>query len=66
MQNESVKKLPVHPTLKAMEIGEVKSWPLIQTNAVRSSAQTLGLMYNKKWKTHVNRENNTIEATRVS
>jgi len=65
MQNEEVKKLPVHPTLRAMEVGEVRSWPLLQTNAVRSRAQTLGLMYNKKWSTHVNRETGTIDVTRV-
>lgn len=66
MQNEELKKLPVCPVLRAMEIGEVKSWPLLQTNAVRSSAQTLGLMLNKKWVTHVNHESGTIDVTRIS
>lgn len=66
MQKEMTKKLPVHPTLKAMAVGEKKAWPLIQVNAVRSSAQTLGLMFNKKWVTHVNRDEGVIEATRVS
>nr|DAM90820.1 MAG TPA: hypothetical protein [Caudoviricetes sp.] len=65
MEKETAKILPIQPTLKAMEIGEMVAFSLTQLNGVRSSAVTIGTMYNKKFKTHVNRVGNVLEVTRI-
>ncbi|WP_418810724.1 hypothetical protein [Paraprevotella xylaniphila] len=48
-----------------MEIGEMVAFSLTQLNGVRSSAVTIGTMYNKKFKTHVNRVGEVLEVTRI-
>ena len=58
-------KLPIHPTLRAMDVGDVVKFSLTQLAGVRSSAVTIGTMYDKKFSTHVNRIDNVLEVTRV-
>lgn len=65
MEKKTVEKLPIHPTLKAMNVGDVVSFPLKQLNGVRSSAVTIGTMHNKKFATHVNRVDMVLEVTRT-
>ena len=65
MEKETAKILPIQPTLKAMEIGEMVAFSLTQLNEVRSTAVTIGTMYNKKIKTHLNRAGNVINVTRI-
>lgn len=56
----------INPVLRTMDVGQTESWPLIQLNAVRSSAVTIGTQFEKKYSTHVNRENGTVEVTRIA
>lgn len=56
----------INPVLRTMNVGQTESWPLIQLNAVRASAVALGTQFNKKYTTHVNRENGTVEVTRIA
>lgn len=65
MEKEIVEKLPIQPTLKAMDVGATKTFSLTQLNGVRSSAVTIGTMYGKKFTTHVNRDKNVLEVTRL-
>lgn len=65
MEKKEAEKLPIHPTLRAMNVGDVVMFSLTQLNGVRSSAVTIGTMLNKKFKTHVNRTDNVLEVTRI-
>jgi hypothetical protein len=65
MKKEMTEKLPIHPTLRAMDVGDVVKFSLTQLAGVRSSAVTIGTMYDKKFSTHVNRIDNVLEVTRV-
>ncbi len=65
MEKKIEEKLPIHPTLKAMNVGDVVAFSLTQLNGVRSSAVTIGTMYNKKFTTHVNRIDKVLEVTRL-
>ena len=65
MEKKEAEQLPIHPTLRAMNVGDVVMFSLTQLNGVRSSAVTIGTMLNKKFKTHVNRTDNVLEVTRI-
>lgn len=65
MKKETIEKLPIHPTLRAMNVGDVVKFSLTQLAGVRSSAVTIGTMYDKKFSTHVNRDDKVLEVTRI-
>lgn len=64
MENTNTEKIPVFPTFRQMEVGEKRTWPLMQVATIRSNTSLFNLMTGRKYTTHVNREKGVIEVTR--
>ena len=65
MNNEIETKLPIAPSLKALEIGENVSFPVERNNAVRNAATQLGLVEHKKFTCNISDDRTTITVTRT-
>lgn len=65
MEKENMEKKPILPTYRKMKVGETQAWPMCQLASIRSNTSMFGLMSDKKFKSHVNREKGVIEVTRV-
>lgn len=57
---------PMMTQIRAMERGEVMALPIEKLAVVRSNLSTYGLMLRRKYASHVNREHNCVEVTRVN
>lgn len=62
--NENVEK--IRPVLVSLEIGASVSFPISRLKSVRTQASELGAIYNRQFKTKIDRNNQTITVTRVS
>lgn len=56
----------VRPTLYNMEIGQVLVFEIEKMKNIRTTCSELGAIYQRKYSTHVVRENRTIEVKRVN
>lgn len=56
----------VRPSLMNMEVGQVIAFAIEKMKNIRTTCSELGAIYERKYTTHVVRENRTIEVTRVS
>lgn len=56
----------VRPTLYNMEIGQVLVFGIEKMKNIRTTCSELGAIYQRKYSTHVVRENRTIEVKRVN
>ena len=56
----------VRPTLYNMEIGQVLVFGIEKMKNIRTTCSELGAIYQRKYSTHVIRENRTIEVKRVN
>lgn len=55
----------VRPSLFNMQVGDVLIFAIEKMKNVRTTCSELGAMFNRRYSTHVVRENRTIEVTRV-
>lgn len=57
-------KLPVATQIRTMEAGECLSFPMSKLLNIRANLCSYGLTLNRRYRSHVNREDNCIEVTR--
>ena len=56
----------IRPALTALEMGDAVVFPISRLKSVRTQASELGAIFNRRFKTKTNRENQTITASRIS
>lgn len=56
----------VRPALKNMEVGQVLAFAIEKMKNIRTTCSELGAIYQRRYVTHVVRENRTIEVKRES
>ena len=56
----------IRPALTALEVGDAVVFPLSRLKSVRTQASELGAIFNRRFKTKTNRENQTITVSRIS
>ena len=56
----------IRPALTALEVGDAVVFPISRLKSVRSQASELGAIFNRRFKTKTNRENQTITVSRIS
>ena len=65
MSNKTEIKQTIQPTLRTMEVGEKVHFDIKKLLNVKSSMSNIGLVTDKKFRSHVNRDKGVIEVTRV-
>jgi hypothetical protein len=66
MNNETEIKLPIAPSLKALEVGEQVSFPVERNNAVRNTATQLGLTLHMGFTCNISDDRTVITVTRTA
>ena len=56
----------IRPALTALEVGDAVVVPISRLKSVRTQASELGAIFNRRFKTKTNRENQTITVSRIS
>ena len=56
----------IRPALTALEVGDAVVFPISRLKSVRTLASELGAIFNRRFKTKTNRENQTITVSRIS
>ena len=56
----------IRPALTALEVGDAVVFPILRLKSVRTQASELGAIFNRRFKTKTNRENQTITVSRIS
>ena len=56
----------IRPALTALEMGDAVVFPISRLKSVRTQASELGAIFNRRFKTKTNRENQTITVSRLS
>ena len=56
----------IRPALAALEVGDAVVFPISRLKSVRTQASELGAIFNRRFKTKTNRENQTITVSRIS
>ena len=56
----------IRPALTALEVGDAVVFPSSRLKSVRTQASELGAIFNRRFKTKTNRENQTITVSRIS
>lgn len=56
----------IRPALTALEVGDAVVFPISRLKSVRTQASELGAIFNRRFKTKTNRENQTIIVSRIS
>ena len=56
----------IRPALTAHEVGDAVVFPISRLKSVRTQASELGAIFNRRFKTKTNRENQTITVSRIS
>ncbi len=56
----------IRPALTALEVGDAVGFPISRLKSVRTQASELGAIFNRRFKTKTNRENQTITVSRIS
>ena len=56
----------IRPALTAPEVGDAVVFPISRLKSVRTQASELGAIFNRRFKTKTNRENQTITVSRIS
>ena len=59
-------KKKIRPALTALEMGDAVVFPISRLKSVRTQASELGAIFNRRFKTKTNRENQTITVSRIS
>lgn len=56
----------IRPALTTLEVGDAVVFPISRLKSVRTQASELGAIFNRRFKTKTNRENQTITVSRIS
>lgn len=56
----------IRPALTALEVGDAVVFPISRLKSVRTQASELGAIFNRRFKTKTNRENQTITVSQIS
>ena len=56
----------IRPALTALEVGDAVVFPISRLKSVRTQGSELGAIFNRRFKTKTNRENQTITVSRIS
>lgn len=56
----------IRPALTVLEVGDAVVFPISRLKSVRTQASELGAIFNRRFKTKTNRENQTITVSRIS
>ena len=56
----------IRPALTALEVGDAVVFPISRLKSARTQASELGAIFNRRFKTKTNRENQTITVSRIS
>ena len=56
----------IRPALTALEVGDAVVFSISPLKSVRTQASELGAIFNRRFKTKTNRENQTITVSRIS
>ncbi|WP_288882038.1 hypothetical protein [uncultured Bacteroides sp.] len=56
----------IRPALTALEVGDAVVFPISRLKSIRTQASELGAIFNRRFKTKTNRENQTITVSRIS
>lgn len=56
----------IRPALVALRVGDAIVFPISRLKSVRTQASELGAIFNRRFKTKTNRENQTITVSRIS
>lgn len=57
---------PVLPALRELEVGESVTYPIARLSYLRFACVNFGLQWGKKFATKLNREQETVTATRMA
>lgn len=64
MTKEKEEKLPIMTQIRAMEVGDMLTFPEASVASLRANLYVYNLMLNRKYRSHVNRETHRIEVRR--
>lgn len=63
---EQQQKKPDLAILRELEVGEMHAFPLTRLASIKSSCTTFGLQWDKRFQTKINRENKSVDVTRIA
>jgi hypothetical protein len=66
MSNKIEEKLPIAPTINALEVGQSATFPSERTNAVRTTANLQGLTQHKMFTCALSDDRTVITVTRTA
>ena len=58
-------KIPLRPQIRALSLGQTIDFPILRMPTVKSTCTDLGIIYSRKFKTKLNREQGIITVTRI-
>ena len=59
------KKAPIWPRLRDMAVGEDIYFPIQRMNSVKNACSSYGIIYNRKFRTKIDKERQIILVTRI-
>lgn len=59
------KKSPIWPQLRDMEVGTNIDFPIQRMNSVKNACSSYGTIYNRQFKTKIDKERQIILVTRI-
>ena len=62
MQQET---LPIVPTLRDMQVGDMVTFPLCRLNSVKNTCSNVSLLYHRKYTTKLSRQDNIVKVFRL-
>lgn len=54
----------IRPVITGLRVGQSTEFPILKMKSVRTQASELGAIYDRKYKTHIDRINRVIVVTR--
>ena len=61
----SEEKVPLRPQIRELELGKSISFPIQRMRTIKTTCSGLGVIYCRKFKTKINREEEIITVTRT-
>ena len=59
------KKAPIWPRLRGMAVGEDIDFPIQRMNSVKNACSSYGIIYNRQFRTKIDKERQIILVTRI-
>ena len=61
----AAKKAPIWPRLRDMDVGTGIDFPIRRMNSVKNACSNYGIIYNRKFRTKIDKERQIILVTRI-